>query len=151
MSLSWSRLYNFTKIPAWMHVLIVPNATTDSINCFPLFAYFSISRIFQGTVLMALLQPAPEVYDLFDDIMLLCEGKFSNFSLFLPHINALLSQSFLHKWNTFVCGVKVFPFLLLLIILWGDNSCESSALGFYLEVWGELECKLEKWNLFLKL
>lgn len=29
----------------------------------------------QGTVLMALLQPAPEVYDLFDDIMLLCEGK----------------------------------------------------------------------------
>ena len=29
----------------------------------------------QGTVLMALLQPAPEVYDLFDDIMLLCEGR----------------------------------------------------------------------------
>ena len=29
----------------------------------------------QGTVLMALLQPAPEVYDLFDDIMLLCEGQ----------------------------------------------------------------------------
>lgn len=29
----------------------------------------------QGTVLMALLQPAPEVYDLFDDIMLLCEGE----------------------------------------------------------------------------
>ena len=28
----------------------------------------------QGTVLMALLQPAPEVYDLFDDIMLLAEG-----------------------------------------------------------------------------
>ncbi len=28
----------------------------------------------QGTVLMALLQPAPEVYDLFDDILLLCEG-----------------------------------------------------------------------------
>lgn len=29
----------------------------------------------QGTVLMALLQPAPEVYHLFDDILLLCEGK----------------------------------------------------------------------------
>ena len=29
----------------------------------------------QGTVLMALLQPAPEVYDLFDDILLLCEGE----------------------------------------------------------------------------
>lgn len=28
----------------------------------------------QGTVLMALLQPPPEVYNLFDDIMLLCEG-----------------------------------------------------------------------------
>ena len=28
----------------------------------------------QGTVLMALLQPPPEVYELFDDIMLLSEG-----------------------------------------------------------------------------
>ena len=28
----------------------------------------------QGTVLMALLQPAPEVYELFDDILLLAEG-----------------------------------------------------------------------------
>ena len=28
----------------------------------------------QATVLMALLQPAPEVYELFDDIMLLSEG-----------------------------------------------------------------------------
>ena len=26
-------------------------------------------------MLMALLQPAPEVYHLFDDILLLCEGK----------------------------------------------------------------------------
>lgn len=31
--------------------------------------------VVQGTVLMALLQPAPEVYELFDDIMLLCEGN----------------------------------------------------------------------------
>ena len=30
----------------------------------------------QGTVLMSLLQPAPEVYNLFDDIMLLSEGTF---------------------------------------------------------------------------
>ena len=41
-----------------------------------------------GTVLMALLQPAPEVYDLFDDIMLLCEGVilifFFNFWNLLP-------------------------------------------------------------------
>ena len=28
----------------------------------------------EGTVLMSLLQPAPEVYNLFDDIMLLSEG-----------------------------------------------------------------------------
>lgn len=31
-------------------------------------------RCAQATVLMALLQPAPEVYQLFDDIMLLSEG-----------------------------------------------------------------------------
>lgn len=29
----------------------------------------------QGTVLMALLQPAPETYDLFDDVVLLAEGQ----------------------------------------------------------------------------
>lgn len=29
----------------------------------------------QGTVLMSLLQPAPEVYNLFDDILLLSEGE----------------------------------------------------------------------------
>lgn len=29
----------------------------------------------QGTVLMALLQPAPETYDLFDDVLLLAEGQ----------------------------------------------------------------------------
>lgn len=28
-----------------------------------------------GTVLMSLLQPAPEVYNLFDDILLLSEGE----------------------------------------------------------------------------
>jgi len=28
----------------------------------------------QATILIALLQPAPEVYNLFDDIMLLAEG-----------------------------------------------------------------------------
>ncbi|CAK0759197.1 hypothetical protein CVIRNUC_002679 [Coccomyxa viridis] len=31
-------------------------------------------KAMRGTVLMALLQPAPEVYHLFDDILLLCEG-----------------------------------------------------------------------------
>jgi hypothetical protein len=29
-----------------------------------------------GTILMALLQPAPETYELFDDIMLLSEGEY---------------------------------------------------------------------------
>ncbi|CAK0784035.1 hypothetical protein CVIRNUC_007238 [Coccomyxa viridis] len=34
----------------------------------------NFTKALEGTVLMALLQPAPEVYDLFDDILLLCEG-----------------------------------------------------------------------------
>ena len=45
----------------------------------------------QGTVLMALLQPAPEVYHLFDDILLLCEGKRSpgpGCSIRTPLLNA---------------------------------------------------------------
>jgi ABC-type multidrug transport system ATPase subunit len=29
----------------------------------------------QGTVLMSLLQPPPEVFELFDDVMLLSEGQ----------------------------------------------------------------------------
>ena len=41
----------------------------------------------QGTVLMALLQPAPEVYELFDDIMLLCEGRPSLFKGLLCRIS----------------------------------------------------------------
>ena len=36
----------------------------------------------QATVLMALLQPPPEVYDLFDDILLLCEGAYPIFLRF---------------------------------------------------------------------
>ena len=32
-------------------------------------------RAAQGTVLMALLQPPPEVFDLFDDVLLLSEGR----------------------------------------------------------------------------
>ena len=31
----------------------------------------------EGTVLMSLLQPAPEVYNLFDDVLLLSEGELS--------------------------------------------------------------------------
>ncbi len=34
---------------------------------------------------MALLQPPPEVYDLFDDILLLCEGDFSHSSTLTPN------------------------------------------------------------------
>lgn len=34
----------------------------------------------EGTVLMSLLQPAPEVYNLFDDILLLSEGTVSAIS-----------------------------------------------------------------------
>ena len=32
----------------------------------------------EGTVLMSLLQPAPEVYNLFDDVLLLSEGELSD-------------------------------------------------------------------------
>ncbi len=32
----------------------------------------------EGTVLMSLLQPAPEVYNLFDDVLLLSEGDLSD-------------------------------------------------------------------------
>ena len=39
----------------------------------------------QATLLMALLQPAPECYDLFDDILLLSEGE-------LPMSSPLCSQ-----------------------------------------------------------
>ena len=47
----------------------------------------------QGTVLMALLQPAPEVYHLFDDILLLCEGKPSPWTHLLYQNAALLNAS----------------------------------------------------------
>lgn len=35
----------------------------------------------QATVLLALLQPAPETFDLFDDIMLLSEGAHNALSI----------------------------------------------------------------------
>lgn len=38
-------------------------------------AYFYFCGWQQGTVLMALLQPAPEVFELFDDVLLLSEGQ----------------------------------------------------------------------------
>ena len=43
----------------------------DSPECFGAqnFVHFR-----EGTVLMALLQPAPETYELFDDIMLMADG-----------------------------------------------------------------------------
>lgn len=36
-----------------------------------------LAHIRQGTLLVALLQPTPETYHLFDDIMLLSEGGFA--------------------------------------------------------------------------
>jgi ABC-type multidrug transport system ATPase subunit len=32
-------------------------------------------KVLEGTILMSLLQPAPETFDLFDDIILLSEGQ----------------------------------------------------------------------------
>lgn len=36
--------------------------------------------VMQATVLMSLLQPPPEVFDLFDDVMMLAEGALSRSS-----------------------------------------------------------------------
>ncbi|EPS74137.1 hypothetical protein M569_00618, partial [Genlisea aurea] len=45
------------------------STTFQIVNCVKNFVH-----IMEGTVLMALLQPAPETFELFDDIILLCEG-----------------------------------------------------------------------------
>ena len=55
------------------------------------------SGIRQGTVLMALLQPPPEVYELFDDIMLLSEG--------MPGAWAGLSRAYSLLAHQFRCVV----------------------------------------------
>lgn len=34
-----------------------------------------VCRVFHNTVLISLLQPAPETYDLFDDVILLADGR----------------------------------------------------------------------------
>ena len=59
-------------------VLFMDEITTglDSSNAFVIVQCFRhLAHLQQATVLMALLQPAPEVFDLFDDVMLLAEGK----------------------------------------------------------------------------
>lgn len=35
----------------------------------------TLTMMVQATIMMSLLQPAPEVYDVFDDVLLLCEGE----------------------------------------------------------------------------
>ena len=53
----------------------------------------------QCTIMMALLQPAPETYSLFDDVMLLASGETSCCSLLLmPPASTLLSH--------FVCQLR---------------------------------------------
>ena len=46
------------------------STTFQIVKCFQQFAH-----IMEGTILMSLLQPAPETFDLFDDVILLLEGK----------------------------------------------------------------------------
>lgn len=46
------------------------STTFQIVKCFQQFAH-----IMEGTILMSLLQPAPETFDLFDDVILLSEGK----------------------------------------------------------------------------
>lgn len=51
------------------------STTFQIVKCMRNFAHLR-----DATVLMALLQPAPEVYDLFDDIMLIAEGMLFHYS-----------------------------------------------------------------------
>ena len=55
----------------WPHVQtgLDSSTTFQIVKCTPNFVHFR-----EGTVLMALLQPAPETYNLFDDVMLMAEG-----------------------------------------------------------------------------
>lgn len=59
-----------------------PCNNTSASSIFPIqhvihlmkYTYHRIASFMQATVLMALLQPAPEVFNLFDDVLLLAEG-----------------------------------------------------------------------------
>jgi ABC-type multidrug transport system ATPase subunit len=53
----------------------------------------------EGTVLMALLQPAPETYNLFDDIMLMAEGHIV-FHGPREEVLASIRQTCLDPWAT---------------------------------------------------
>lgn len=58
-------------------VLFMDEITTglDSSNAFTIVKCFqNMAHLQKATILMALLQPAPEIVNLFDDIMLLAEG-----------------------------------------------------------------------------
>ena len=58
-------------------VLMMDEITTglDSSNAFAIVQCFRhLAHLQQATVVMALLQPTPEVFNLFDNIMLLAEG-----------------------------------------------------------------------------
>lgn len=48
----------------------------DSATTYQIIKYLKHStRALEGTSVISLLQPAPETYELFDDIILLCEGQ----------------------------------------------------------------------------
>lgn len=48
----------------------------DSSTTYQIIKYLRHStRALDGTTVISLLQPAPETYELFDDVMLLCEGQ----------------------------------------------------------------------------
>ena len=48
----------------------------DSLTTYQIIKYLRHStRALDGTTVVSLLQPAPETYDLFDDIILICEGQ----------------------------------------------------------------------------
>ena len=53
-----------------------------------------LAHLQRATICVALLQPAPEVFDLFDDIMVLAEGKMVH----LDDVSLIFSGQFLRPW-----------------------------------------------------
>ena len=60
-----------TILPGWSQVSL--NQRIIGLQCWFIVLLYS-GALLQATVLLALLQPAPETFELFDDIMLLSEG-----------------------------------------------------------------------------
>ncbi|KAL8458110.1 hypothetical protein ACS0TY_035842 [Phlomoides rotata] len=67
----------------------------DSSKAFQIVNFIrQFTHILKETVLMSLLQPEPEIYDLFDDVMLISEGHVVYRGL------VIMFLSFLEQWDS---------------------------------------------------